>query len=261
VPFDRPLDPTSTEADDAESQMRRNLGLATTPGAASVPSSPTDPLKGARQAIRSQAIAREYVERQLAHAEVTIQDFRTKLRHARQEKDAAVEAARSAAARKLIAERTLVATEASLAAEKAARDRSERTLRDAQSTIRDLQGRLDAAVQRLETATAELGAERQVRQKTEDALREAISRQEVAGAANRDEVMISTDQRPVGRPRKTALVQSVEASNKPAGKAPGAAKAVRKKVAPLLDGKGRRRLADEQKPIQWWVEGWDRRVT
>ena len=72
--------------DDVESKMLRSLGLGTASNPTSVLSSPIDPLKAARQAIRSQAVAREYAERQLAHAEVTIQDLRTKLHHARQEK-------------------------------------------------------------------------------------------------------------------------------------------------------------------------------
>jgi hypothetical protein len=91
--------------------MRRSLGLDAPSNPGSAPSSPSDPLRGARQAIRSQAIAREYVERQLAHAEATNQDLRTKLHRARQEKDMAVEAARSAATRMGSAQRTLAATE------------------------------------------------------------------------------------------------------------------------------------------------------
>ena len=59
----------------------------------------------ARQAIRSQAAAREYVERQLAQAQTSVHDLRTKLFHARQEKDRAMEAARSATARKVNADR------------------------------------------------------------------------------------------------------------------------------------------------------------
>jgi C4-dicarboxylate-specific signal transduction histidine kinase len=161
--------------DDVESKMLRSLGLGTASNTASVLSSPIDPLKAARQAIRSQAVAREYAERQLAHAEVTIQDLRTKLHHARQEKDAAVEATGAATAMRITAQRTLIATEAALADEKAARNRDDRALREAQATVRDLQGRLDAATQGLERAKAELTAERQARQQTEEALRDATS--------------------------------------------------------------------------------------
>jgi hypothetical protein len=175
VPFDKPLDPTSPQTDDAEARMRRNLGLNTGSNLDPIPSSPTDPMKAARQAIRSHTAAREYAERQLVHAEATIQDLRTKLHHARREKDAAAEAARLAGSRKATAEHTLIATEATLTAERAARDRGDRALREAQVTIRDLQGRLDGPAQGLETAKAELAAERQARQKAEVALREATA--------------------------------------------------------------------------------------
>jgi hypothetical protein len=120
--------------DDIEAGMRQSLGLNTTASTTPPPSSPSDPLRGARQAIRSQAAAREYAERQLAHAEATIQDLRMKLHHSRRDKDAAVEAARSATARKVNVERSLIATESGLAAEKVARDRSDRALRESQAT-------------------------------------------------------------------------------------------------------------------------------
>ena len=93
------------QSDDAEAKMRQSLGLDKASDPGSAPSSSNDPLRGARQAIRSQAAAREYVERQLAHAEATIQNLRTKLHHARQEKDTAVEAARSATAMRLSVQR------------------------------------------------------------------------------------------------------------------------------------------------------------
>jgi hypothetical protein len=161
------------QSDDAEATMRRNLGLNTVSSQSSIPSSPSDALKAARQAIRSQTVARDYAERQLAHAEATIQDLRTKLHHARREKDTAVEAARLAAAIRMTAQRTLAATETALVAEKTTRDRGDRALREAQVTMRDLQGRLDVAAQNLEVTKAELTAERQERRKAEDELREA----------------------------------------------------------------------------------------
>jgi len=66
------------EGDDAETGMRRDLGLGTAfdPDPA-IPSS-NDPMKAAPQAIRSQA-ARDYAERELVHAEATIQELRAKL--------------------------------------------------------------------------------------------------------------------------------------------------------------------------------------
>ena len=194
--------------DDIEGRMRRSLGLlGTTPVSAPTSSPADDPLRGARQAIRSQAAAREYVERQLVHAEATIEDLRGKLHHARRDKDAAIEAARSAAARKVAVERSLAATESALATEKAARDRSDRALREAQATISHLQVKLDAAA---ETAKAELAAERQVRQKAETAPRQA---------------------------------RKMEAPTK----------AISPKVRTASPS------ANDQMPVQWWVEGWNRR--
>ena len=94
---------TSTHTSDAESTMRRNLGLD-----GPSPSSLTnDPLKMARQAIRSQVTAREYTERQLDQAQGTIQDLRVKLRHVHQEREAAVNAAQSAMVAKDAAERKM----------------------------------------------------------------------------------------------------------------------------------------------------------
>jgi hypothetical protein len=96
VTFARPSDPMMPEGNDAETAMRQSLGLGTASSPAPAAPRAGDPMRGARQAIRSQAAAREYVERQLVHAEATIQELRTKLHHARREKDAAVEAARLA---------------------------------------------------------------------------------------------------------------------------------------------------------------------
>jgi hypothetical protein len=200
---------------DAEAKMRRSLGLDTASNPGPAPSSPTDPLRGARQAIRSQAIAREYVERQLAHAEATVQDLRNKLNRARQEKDAAVEAARSATAMRLSVQRALITTEAALAAEKTARDRGDRALREAQATINHLQAKLDTAAQGLETAKAELAAERQARQKAEDALREAKDTQQVAAPDSREEAAALTIRRPVGRLRKMVALQPVSEAGSP----------------------------------------------
>lgn len=278
------------QPDDAEAKMRQSLGLDKASGPGSVPSSPNDPLRGARQAIRSQAIAREYVERQLVHAESTNQDLRAKLHHSRKDKDAAIEAARLATARKVNAERTLITTEAALTTEKVARDRSDRALREAQATVRDLQSRLDAVAQGLETAKADLAAERQARQKAEDALREAQGTPQIATPDNRDEAAVLTIGRPVGRPRKVVPVQpvneagaSVEASKPPVAEAITAAAVVpparrsvgrpRKPVQPkptsskaaavpetLGKKAGRlRQTVGEQEPVQWWVDGWDRR--
>jgi hypothetical protein len=305
VPFDRSLNPTSPQAGDAEAKMRRSLGLDTTSNRVSAPSIPADPMRGARQAIRSQAAAREYVERQLAHAEATIQDLRTKLHHARQDKDAAVEAARSATAREVNAERNLISIDSVLTTEKASRELGDRALREAQATMRDQQGRLDVAVQGLEKAKAELAAERQARQTAKDALREAtatrrtterLAKASIAEAieqpstaavspngsspraievapvtrpdrpkdfstaappTDRDEIGLATVRRLVGRSRKSASVQPVQISDKPTGKAPTFTKIIIGKTSSRR--KASSPAVDEQKPVEWWIEGWDRR--
>jgi hypothetical protein len=262
--------------------MRRRLGLDAGSVPASVPSQPIDPLRGARQAIRSQAAAREYVERQLAHAEATIQDLRTKLHHTRRDKDAAVDAARTTAARKVVVERTLAATESALATEKAARDRGDRALREAQATINHLQAKLDAAAQGLETAKAELASERQARQTAGDALRTAktgpliaapashddptilpmsvrpvgevgcpvATSEAAASQASRDGVGIPTTRRSTRRSRKTESTPPVQASSKQT-----------RTVLPTRDTntdktEKLRRHSDKSEPVKWWIEGW-----
>ena len=83
------LNPVSPQTDDAESKMRRSLGLGVASGNDSASSPSNDPLKAARQAIRSEVTAREYTERQLAQAQGTIQDLRTRLRHVHHERETA----------------------------------------------------------------------------------------------------------------------------------------------------------------------------
>jgi hypothetical protein len=267
--------------------MRQRLGLNTTPGTTPVPPPADDPLRGARQAIRSQAAAREYVERQLAHAEATIEDLRGKLHHARREKDAAVDAARTTAARKVAVDRTLVATESALATEKVARDRSDRALREAQATISLLQSKLNAAVQSLEVAKAELASERQARQKAENDWRGPKTAPQIAAPAIDDDPAVSPTtvqpkrdvdcpveasnvvvveacpvqvippkvRRPVGRPRKAeAMPPPVQASAKAASKV---VMPSRKAVSPKV--RTARPSTNDQAPIRWWIEGWDRR--
>jgi hypothetical protein len=297
----------SPQADGDEARMRRNLGLDTAFDAVSTKLPlPTDPMKIARQAIRSQAAARDYAERQLVRAEAIIQDLRSKLHQAHQEKGAAVEAARLAGSRKATAERTLIATETTLTAEKEARDRGDRELRELQARTRDLQERLDIAAQGLKTIKPELVAERQARRQAEDALREATSGHrmterlvevavaepnrsspparvtakgrrgrppraievvrpvrkldrpedpsKVAVPPDRGEAA-STVRRPVGRPRKMVQVKPIQTSDESTGKAQAFPKIVSEK-AEKPNGRGRR---DEQKPVQWWIEGWNRR--
>jgi hypothetical protein len=223
LPPTNPILPDDEQAKEVEARMRRSLGLNATTGNGSTPPLPNDPLKAARQAIRSQATAREHAERQLAQAQAVIHDLRTKLHHTRLDKDVAQEAARVATAAKITAERTLIATESALAAEKAGRERGERSLRDAHATIRELQGKLDAAVQGLQAVQAELAAERQARHTAEEIARAAVTTTpaEVQGEA------APVVRRPVGRPRKNIVAQP--RGRKASAKAPAPRKAVPKK--------------------------------
>jgi hypothetical protein len=258
-PFGTDSESASAGVNDAESRMRLRLGLA---GAAnSAPAAPqsSDPLKGARQAIRSQAAAREYVERQLAHAEASIQDLRNKLHQAYRAKDTAVEEARLATVARTAAQRIAHVTEAALASEKTARERADRALREAQASVRDLQTRLDSAARGQEEAKAELAAERLARQKAEAARREEIAVRRAAPSVTRDEADEPRIKRPVGRPRKIVAPAVVADSELPAAKAPDPVEIIAKKPAKPA-AKGRVRPTGEQEPVQWWVEGWNRRA-
>jgi hypothetical protein len=281
----------SPKAADAESTMRRNLGLdGTSPSLAA-----NDPLRMARQAIRSQVTAREYTERQLGQAQNTIQDLRAKLRHVDQERESAINAAQSAMAARDAAERSMKAAEAALATERATRLRTEGMLRDGEATIRDLREKLATANQSLHGVQAELDAERLSRVWADDgvivvpemaapivredvpAVRRPVGRprkvavvemaqtlitpsktppvsrgDEVATDA---EVAVPTIRRPVGRPRK---MEPVEASKTPIpqSKNPRAsAKAVTTRAVKPKP-QNQRQGADDQEPVQWWVEGW-----
>ena len=211
-----------------------------------------DPMKAARQVIRSQA-ARDHAERELVHAEATIQELRTKLHHAHREKDAALEAARLATAAKLAAQRSMLEAEAS-------RDRSDRALREALVTNRDLQATLDAFARGFETAKAEPAAERQARQTADGSRREAplVTAREAVLPARHDDAVIQTIRRPVGRPRKTAATAPAPASSKTDGKAMDSDESIAE-TAGNLQKKARNREAAGQEPVQWWVKGWNGR--
>lgn len=200
-------------------------------------SSPADPLKAARQAIRSQAAARDYAERHLAQAQADIQRLQEKLRQARHERNTAQDAARSAVAAKITAERSLQATEAALRDEKIACDRAERSLANAQATIRDLQAKLGTAGQALQVVQGELAAERE-----KATIRPSVVPQIGAAAGDGDHCATAT-RRP-GRPRKAGAVPTP-------GEAPG--KAV-KPVQAATEKQSRR----SGKPVKWWVKDWNR---
>jgi chromosome segregation ATPase len=193
-------DQTSPQTADAESTMRQNLGLN---GSAS--SSANDPLKAARQAIRSQTAAREYAEQQLVQVQSAIQDLRSRLHHTRHEKDAAIAAVQSATAAKDAAERSVRAAESALANERANRVRVEGMLRDAEVTVRDLREKLAAANQTLRATQAEMATERQARSLEDVAV---IVVPEVATPTVRDSEL-PVVRRPVGRPRKMAVMGTV----------------------------------------------------
>jgi hypothetical protein len=266
---------------DAESKMRQNLGLT-----GSAQSSTNDPLKAARQAIRSQTAAREYTERQLAQAQTAIQDLRTRLRHVHQEREAAINTVQSSVAARDAAERSVRAAEAALATERAARVRIEGMLRDAEATIRDLRQKLATANQTLHATEAELGAERQSRVTVEDRLMVT----QVVSAPTIQEAAFPTVRKPMGRPRKIPAVEGpaqaittplkmprastdhenavVPANRKSVGRprkvtAPEVQtlfKAVKNHAAPakVVTKKATNRT-DDQEPVQWWVEGWKER--
>ena len=204
----------------------------------------TNQLDAARQAIRSQAAARERAERLLEQTQATVRDLQTKLAHAHLDKDAAQEAVRSVTVARDTTERILTATEKALAAEKAARDRLERLLRDDKATIQDQQRKLDGA-------RAELAAERRARQNAEGIGKMPVEARVVAASANRIEA-VPMVRRPVGRPRKIAVVQMVEKPVAPSGKAPGRSVTVKAKGS-AKSGRPAQRPAG--KPVKWWLTG------
>jgi hypothetical protein len=184
------------------------------------------------------------------------------------------------------AERTMRAAETALATERATRARIEGMLRDAEVTIRDLRAKLGAANQDLQTMRAEISAERLTRANAGDVPLPAMAAPEIAVPAiqgviapivrrpvgrPRKTAVVEAGQapmlpiaepqvirntavpivrRPVGRPRKMAVVQPVEKLIRPSEKSHAFAKVGTKKTG---------QHADDQEPVQWWVEGWRKR--
>jgi hypothetical protein len=298
MPSDPLPAPRSSQTGDAESKKHRNLGVGGSADDGPLPSPFSDPMKAARQAIRSQVTAREYTETQLAHAQTTIQDLRTRLRHVHHEREAAIGAAQSAMTAKANAERTLAAADAVLAQERATRIRTEAMLRDAEATIRDLREKLAAQRQSMQV---EMAAERLNRQ-SDDALRPAAPAHEITALPIRD-AAVPTVRRPVGGPRKTDMVQPVQTSTmhfeppqgfredgtptiqdaadptirRPVGRRRKVAvmkpveKATRDRKSPqasaetviekadMAEPKAQSRTAANEEPVQWWIDGWKRR--
>lgn len=243
---------SNPEIDDAERSMRQSLGLGRS---VPVQSSSSDPNRGARQAIRSQAAAREYVERQLAHAQGEIGDLRNKLHQARIEKDTAVAAARSAMAAKIVAERSLKATEASLSEEKTTRECQDRTLRESQAMVKELERRLQTVRQALQTSQAEVAAERQARLKARETAKVVTAALKTAAPKSAvptdpGDVALPQVPRGRGRPRKMGVVQPVTVSPK-AAMAVNAITGVDNQTNRRPEKPGRSRAP---MPVKWWIK-------
>jgi hypothetical protein len=99
-------------------------------------------LDAARQAIRSEAAARERAERSLAEAQVLIRDLQTKLAHERLAKDEALETVGRLETDKQTVLGTLHIVKAALAAERLARRNSEDSLAKALEACREAESRL-----------------------------------------------------------------------------------------------------------------------
>jgi hypothetical protein len=98
----------------------------------------TNQLDAARQAIRSETMARQRAERSLEEAQITIRDLRTKLAHERLAKTEALEAAQRAATVEQGVQQTLQSVQAELAAQRLVLRNTEDALAEA------LGGRLEA---------------------------------------------------------------------------------------------------------------------
>jgi hypothetical protein len=211
---------------DAEAKMRESLGLSD----ASTPPCAADPQRLARQAIRSQAAAREYAERHLLRAEQTIQELSAKLQAVRREKGIAVHAALTAQAALAEAERGRRAAEAALTNAQAASERAQREAHEARATVHDLRAKLSVANQSIGDLQAQLQQERQARTAAEQVL-PAAQVPLVADAAGAGRLEL-----PVPRRR---------------GRPPG------KRDASVPPPAARRSDAD-QAPVKWWIDGWTR---
>lgn len=213
---------------EAEAKMRQSLGLS----AGSRSPVADDPQRLARQAIRSQAAARDYAERQLVRAEQTIQDLQTKFHAVRREKALAIEAAKAAQAAQVQAERGRRAAEAALINEKSVSAGAQQDAREARAMVHDLRTKLALVKSRVETLEAQLAEERQAR----------ITAEQAPTPAPAAVVVNETAEVPV--------VQSVERKR---GRPPD------KRDAPVpRQGarKTRKIYADNQEPVRWWAEGW-----
>ncbi len=210
---------------DAEAERPPKLALSD----AAKPPVAADPQRLARQAIRSQAAAREYAERQLLRAEQMIQDLGARLHTVRSEKGAALEAARTAHAALAQTERDLRAVEAALSSEKAASERARREAQEARAAVADLRTKLAVATQTVATLRAQLERERQARNAAEP------RQTAVQASAPVDDIGDAPGDHPVKRRR---------------GRPPG------KRDASAPRPAAGKPYADNQEPVQWWIKGW-----
>jgi hypothetical protein len=104
-------------------------------------------LDAARQAVRSEAMARERAERSLEEAQITIRDLQTKLAHERLAKFEALEAAQRAATAEQAVQQTLHLVQAELVAEVLALRNTEDALAVAQEGRLEAEGRFVATQQ------------------------------------------------------------------------------------------------------------------
>jgi len=201
-------------------------------------SSSINQLDAARQAIRSQATAREHAERALAEAQATIRAVQTALAHERLAKDEVIRRAE-------VEKQGLQTVQAELVVERALRDRLERSLRDAETTIQNLHARLH-------DVRTELTMESLARKRAEDTVRDPA--RGVTKSAAGGEVADAPIRRPVGRPRKIAVVPLLEHAVALPAKA---------KVGAMIDKKGTDKKGSAKatraarlpagKPIKWWL--------
>ena len=188
-------------------------------------------LDAARQAIRSQAAAREHAERLLEQAQGTIRDLQTKLGHERLAKD---EAGQRAEAERRTAEQALQTARAELAAERLARHKAEDALAEA------LKGRQEAE-QRLRDAMATRAEQRLNRgRKTVGAV---PSHPVVNTAPDKTGAAFTTVPQTVRKPRTTVVTPDGDAMVKPARRR----------------GRPPKVSQPDSNPVEWWTAGWRER--
>lgn len=206
--------------------MRQGLGLSEE----ARPAAAGDPQRSARHAIRSQAAAREYAERQLVRAEQIIQDLNTKFHTIRREKAIAIEAARAAHDAQAQAERARRTAEAALINAKSASESAQREARESRAMTQELRNKLALAHQTVETLQRQLEQERQAR----------IVAAEVPSIT--PETPASADESENGPTQP--LVKRRR------GRPPG------KRNISTPRASSNAKVRANQEPVRWWSDGW-----